>query len=203
MREAGAADTGKVLATLSSAFRDDPVWSWVAPDPASRSTIQEALFAPSVEAAIVRGTLWVTNDVEAAAVYVPPGESETLYEVDPATGESVWAPGLGMLGEHAGVVSELFDLFERTRPSTPEHFYLSLLGTHEDHRGRGIGMALLRETLTLVDRQRRPAYLESTNPGNDARYRSVGFTDFGEFAVPRDGRRIRTMWRAPSEPTGG
>ncbi len=65
--------------------------------------------------------------------------------------------------------------FGEAHPHTEPHYYLSLLGNHQEHRGRGLGMALLRENLTRVDAQRMPAYLESTNPANDHRYQSVGF----------------------------
>lgn len=200
MRLAVGADTTKVLATLSSAFRADPVWAWIAPDPRTRATVHEALFAPSVEAAVVRRTLWVTDDVEAVAVYVPPGQPEVLAPDGYPPAESVWSHGLGMLGPHATAVSELFDRFDQARPAVPEHFYLSLLGTHESHRGRGVGMQLLRETLTQLDDDGHQVYLESTNPSNDARYHSVGFADSGEIALPDGSARIRTMWRESRGP---
>ncbi len=79
------------------------------------------------------------------------------------------------------------------RPSEP-HFYLTLLATHGDHRGRGLGMGLLRENLARLDDLGVPAYLESSNPANDKRYAGVGF-------IPRDtiilatGHPVTTMWR--------
>jgi predicted GNAT family acetyltransferase len=77
------------------------------------------------------------------------------------------------------------------------HYYLSLLGTHDDHRGKGTGMALLRENLARIDAEGAPAYLESTNPANLARYESVGFVRLGEFAAPEGGPTVTTMWRDP------
>jgi GNAT superfamily N-acetyltransferase len=37
------------------------------------------------------------------------------------------------------------------------HYYLSLLGTRDEHRGRGLGMALLKENLARIDAERMPA----------------------------------------------
>jgi hypothetical protein len=56
-------------------------------------------------------------------------------------------------------------------------------------------MALLRENLKLVDAERLPAYLESTNPANDKRYESVGFEKIGSFTTPY-GAVVSTMWRS-------
>jgi predicted N-acetyltransferase YhbS len=59
----------------------------------------------------------------------------------------------------------------------------------------GIGMALLRENLELVDAEHLPAYLESTNDGNIGRYEGVGFERFGAFTLPAGGPAVTTMWR--------
>jgi ribosomal protein S18 acetylase RimI-like enzyme len=85
--------------------------------------------------------------------------------------------------------------FAAARPSVREHYYLSLFGTRPDCRGRGIGMALLATDLARIDAERMPAYLESTNPANLERYRSIGFVDHGEITLPDDGPVVTTMWR--------
>ena len=47
----------------------------------------------------------------------------------------------------------LLERFEANHPSDPRHYYLSLLGTHPDHRGRGKGMSLLAANLAWIDGQ--------------------------------------------------
>ena len=84
---------------------------------------------------------------------------------------------------------------ERIPPTSPT-ITLSILGTHPDHRGHGIGMALVADTLERIDQEHAAAYLESSNPANDARYESVGFVRIGEFAAP-GGPSVATMWRDP------
>ena len=58
-------------------------------------------------------------------------------------------------------------------------------------------MALLADNLARIDREGAAAYLESTNPANLARYRSVGFVDLGSFTLGDDGPVVTTMWREP------
>jgi GNAT superfamily N-acetyltransferase len=93
----------------------------------------------------------------------------------------------------------MFGLFEGHHPPEP-CFYLSLWGTHRDHAGQGLGMALLSECLQLIDETGEPAYLESSNPVNVARYETLGFAPRETFLRP-GGPPVTTMWREP-EPRG-
>jgi len=99
------------------------------------------------------------------------------------------------LGPGADDYLELLTRFDAAHPRDEPHYYLSLLGTHPDHRGKGIGMALLEHDLVLIDAEGLPAYLESSNPANNDRYGGVGFQAVGEFAYPGGGPVVTTMWR--------
>jgi GNAT superfamily N-acetyltransferase len=90
---------------------------------------------------------------------------------------------------------ELLDRFAAAHPHSEPHYYLSLLGTHPDHRGKGIGMQLLAHDLALIDDEHLPAYLESSNLANNQRYARVGFEPIGEFSYPGNGPVVTTMWR--------
>jgi ribosomal protein S18 acetylase RimI-like enzyme len=100
-----------------------------------------------------------------------------------------------LIGERAAPVMELVERFEASHPKEQPHYYLTLLGTHPQYRGRGIGMALLSENLASIDSEGAAAYLESTNPANNRRYERLGFKRMGEFTTPRGERTVTTMWR--------
>jgi GNAT superfamily N-acetyltransferase len=123
----------------------------------------------------------------AVAVWIPPGGAE-LTEAEEARLE----PTL------ARPVLELLHRFEAAHPRERPHYYLSLLGTDPARRGRGLGMRLLAENLALIDAERMPSYLESSNPVNNARYESLGFVQVGEFTTPDDAHVVATMWREPA-----
>jgi len=89
--------------------------------------------------------------------------------------------------------------FEAAHPHDEPHYYLSLFATRPESRGRGIGMALLREDLAAYDAEGVPTYLESSNPANDARYAAVGYRAVGRFEHSSTGAPVTTMWR----PVGG
>jgi len=181
--------------TLAGAFFDDPVWAWVFDDEQRRFDQHLQLWSLFLVGSVEYGWVWVTDRVEAVALWIPPGCDEL-----PPPYEDRLAPlGVELLGERAGLLMEVFDAFETAHPRTAEHFYLSLLGTDPSQRGRGIGMALLRDTLARIDELGAPAYLESSNPTNNERYASVGFERHAEFALPADGPAVTTMWRRATD----
>ena len=194
----GERDIGPVAETLARAFGHDPVWGWVFSDPERRHAQLTALWQLLLEGGVGYGWVWAAPRFEASALWIPPGRPEL-----PEPQASRLEPMLDELaGARRPLVMEVFERFEAAHPRHEDHYYLSLLGTHPEHRGRGTGMALLTENLAAVDAEGAPAYLESTNPGNLDRYRSVGFERIGQFTLPQDGPTVTTMWRDPrSRPT--
>jgi GNAT superfamily N-acetyltransferase len=193
-RLANTADAGAIVATLSGAFEADPIWNWAFPDRSRRPTQYETWFGLFVESAIPNGWVW-TLDQGAVSVWTPPGKSELSEE---ATAKL--EPFLTHeLGGHAESVLQLLERFESAGPKNRDFYYLSWLGTHPDHRGHGLGMDLLAANLARVDAEGMPAYLESTNPANNARYERLGFKPRAEFSTPDGQHTVTTMWRqAPS-----
>jgi len=177
--------------TLAGAFFHDPVWGWVFDDEQRRFDQHVQLWSMFLVGGIDNGWIWVTDRVEAVALWIPPGGEELV----PPYADELAPLGVELLGERAGLLMEVFEGFETAHPRTEEHFYLSLLGTDPAHRGRGIGMGLLRKTLARIDALGAPAYLESSNPANNERYESVGFQRRDEFTLPADGPLVTTMWR--------
>jgi hypothetical protein len=91
-------------------------------------------------------------------------------------------------------VIDLLTRFENSHPRDRPHYYLSLLGVHPDHRGEGLGMALLAENLKRLDSEKL-AFLESSNPGNNQRYERLGYRQVGDFTTLDGERTVATMWR--------
>jgi len=192
-RRAGPDDLPAVAATLAAAFDADPAWTWVFPDPDRRPDQLRAFWMLLLEGAVDLGWVWTTPDAGAATLWIPPGEPE-LAPAQAAREGALWEE---LLGPDVWRATILGEAFERAHPKFPEHYYLSLFGTRPDRRGQGLGMSLLADNLARIDAEGVPAYLESTNPVNLDRYRSVGFADHGEFRLGDDGPAVTTMWRAP------
>jgi GNAT superfamily N-acetyltransferase len=188
-RVATASDVPAVTATLTAAFAGDPLWRWAFPD----LDDLEEMWRISVTSALRYPCLRMFDDATAVAVWIPPGGTELTEQEEADLGPMLRS----RIGDRADAVLELIDRFEQAHPPDPPHYYLSLLGTHPEHRGKGLGMALLAENLASIDAEGMPAYLESSNPANDARYAGVGFRRIGAFTTPDGARTVTTMWREP------
>jgi GNAT superfamily N-acetyltransferase len=191
IRRVGENDAERITELFALAFHDDPTWSWAFPDPAKRLEHHRALWGLLVHSAIPHGWVWSTEDGGAAALWIPPGKPELSPE-DEARVEPLLRTAIG---SHADAVLTLMEHFDHNHPQCEPHYYLSLLGTHPGHRGRGKGMALLAANLEQIDAEGMPAYLESSNRANDERYRRLGFELVGEFSAPDGGPTVGRMWR--------
>jgi GNAT superfamily N-acetyltransferase len=192
VRRADHDDLDGLTRLLSEAFHADPLWRWVFHDEAAL----ELLWRLYIASALRYQWVWVAGDFAAAAVWIPPGGEELTAEEE----EQIEPILRRFVGERTPDVQTLLDRFEAAHPRAEPHYYLSLLGTADRHRGHGIGMALLAESLRAIDEEGMPAYLESTNPANNRRYEAAGFARLGEFTTPDDARTVTTMWRASRPP---
>lgn len=192
-RPATSSDLTAVTETISLAFHDDPTWSWAFPDPVRRQEQYAVLWRFMIAGALRYPWVLMTEACEAVVVWIPPGGTEIAEEDEARVGPLTQQ----LVGDRAGELMELFGLFEAAHPRRTPHYYLSLLGTHPSHAGQGIGMKLLAENLARIDREQMPAYLESSNPGNNHRYQRYGFEAIGEFTPPGSDTPVTTMWRDP------
>jgi GNAT superfamily N-acetyltransferase len=187
IRVATTWDLDGLTETLSAAFETDPLWSWAFPERDDlavwwRFLIGSALRYPWV---------WITGEYAAASVWIPPDGDELTAEEE----ERIEPLLADLAGSRASEILELLERFEASHPREQPHYYLSLLGTHPDHRGSGLGMALLADNLARTDAEGVPAYLESSNPRNNKRYERLGFRQMGEFMTPAGEHTVATMWR--------
>jgi GNAT superfamily N-acetyltransferase len=190
MRVATASDIEPIVATITTAFFNDPLWGPAFPDERLRAEQAAVLWRLCVTSALRYPWTLVTAGAEAAAVWIPPGGTE-LTEQEGDSLEELLSRSAGAASAQS--VMGIFDQLEAAHPDEP-CFYLSLLGVHDDHRGRGLGMGLLAESLARIDALAAPAYLESSNPVNNARYESVGFVARDRITTAT-GHVVTTMWR--------
>jgi GNAT superfamily N-acetyltransferase len=191
-RVAGAGDIDRIVEILTSAFFHDPVWGPAFPDVERRAGQAAGLWRFYVTAVMRYPWTFLTAGGEATAVWIPPGGVELTGDEE-AGMERLLLASTGR--ETTDGILAIMGQFEAVRPREP-HFYLGLIGTHDAHRGNGHGMRLLAENLTTVDAQGAAAYLESSNPANDARYERLGFAPHGSITVAT-GHVMTTMWRPP------
>jgi len=189
-RVATLADTDAIVATITTAFFDDPLWGPAFPDTQQRTVQAGVMWRLHIASALRYPWTLVTPQAEAAAVWIPPGGSELTVQEDREL-ENLLTRSAGPQSSRA--ILDIYDQLEAAHPDEP-CFYLSLLGVHDDYRGQGLGMGLLSESLARIDELGASAYLESSNPINNRRYETVGFTMRDQITVAT-GHVVTTMWR--------
>ncbi len=190
------ADLTALADTLSDAFFDDPVMSWLLKDEDSRARRLVGLFSTQLKAHYFsQGTVWTIPDRSAAALWSPPGHAL----MHPLT-VLAYSPDLvRALGRNTLRAIRTLNHVERQHPKDP-HWYLGVLGTRTASQGKGLGSAVLGPVLARCDKEGIPAYLESSKYSNLAFYRRHGFEVTGEIALPFGGPSVWPMWRDPRTP---
>jgi ribosomal protein S18 acetylase RimI-like enzyme len=190
---AAAGDVITVGRVFGLGFEDDPVLSWVFRDP-GRLVKLTAMFTFLLEDDFVPpGTTWMTEG--AGAAWRPPEASErddahldrffTAMAAAAASDDDFRR--LAVMGQAV----------EAAHPVEP-HWYLGVIATLPDHRGRGLGSALLAASLEVVDATHQPAYLESSNPRNISLYERHGFEVTGRIEIDTADDVFMTAMRRPA-----
>jgi RimJ/RimL family protein N-acetyltransferase len=196
VRPARRANVRELAGVLGRAFYADPVMMWMLPINNAR-----AKGLPTGFASIMRHHFLARDASEvasrdgvigAAALWDPPGQWKT-------TRREEWLMKPGFLWAYRSRVpaaEKLLGLMKEHHPEEP-HWYLMIVGSDPTVRGGGFGRAFMQSRLDRCDAEGVPAYLENTNPQNEAFYMRCGFEVSGEIKLPDGGPSIRPMWRSP------
>jgi GNAT superfamily N-acetyltransferase len=169
-------DQTAAIDAIVRAFAADPVARWTWPDAQQFLAAMPRLVRAFGGRSFDHGGALGVGEPPAiacagAALWLSPGiepDEEALVEVMEST----------VAAAHRDEVFATFEGMAKYHPEEP-HWYLPMIGVDPAHQGKGYGDALMRTALARCDRDRVPAYLESTNPRNISLYRRHGFEPIG------------------------
>jgi len=194
VRKAEAVEVGPAAEALARAFYADPCWGHLLRDDGVRADRLLTYFEADLFNLVPEHReLWVTDDLSGAAVWAAPGRWEV--PVGAALRELPAMPRV--FGWRLPLATRALVQLVRRHPRRPEHWYLHYLGVVPERQGRGLGGMLMRPVLERCDRERLPAYLESSTERNRALYERNGFVLTDTFNMPGRGPLVRQMWREP------
>jgi GNAT superfamily N-acetyltransferase len=184
-----ATESARAYATLTSAYRDDPVHRWLYPDDDSYTENLPTLMSAVGGSAFEMTTAWHLDDYSAVALWVPPGVEPDAERIGAVLFETV------PTDKHP----EMFGTLEQTDAARPQypHWYLPFFGVESAKQGQGLGSQLLASCLEYIDLGGLPAYLLAPNPRNIPYLERFGFVVTGEaqegeapalFVMNREGR---------------
>jgi GNAT superfamily N-acetyltransferase len=191
VRAATPDELGTLAAVLGRAYADDPVWSWVYPQP-DRTRRLARMFRSLLRAMQDRGATVLTDEARRGAAVWQRSSARSLG----ALGSARVAAAMVASGARVRRGQAVMRAIEQRHPREP-HWYLAVLGTDPAHWGKGVGSALVRHVLDDPARGDGPAYLETETAANVPFYERHGFRVVGELDVPGGGPHLWLMWRDP------
>ena len=173
---------------FARAFADDPVNRWMF----NGAVIQGAYSTLARWVYIPRGIVYTSRDQTAGAMWLPPGVKKDL----PVAGNLAMAHALVTNGGLGAVKNAL--IFEqavmKARPPG-EYYYLGFIAVLPGQQGRGLGGQMMQPGLTLCERDKMPALLESTKEANIPFYERFGFKVSRKIEPGHGCPPLWQMWR--------
>jgi ribosomal protein S18 acetylase RimI-like enzyme len=174
VRPAAPTDRERILDVTTSAFVTEPAFAHFFAD--SYDAHARTFLGFLVDLRLAGGLVWV-EEVDGAVVAV-----------------SMWDPP-------GGPRLDAYDAAVHDLAPPGDHFYLGVIASDPEARGRGHGSAVLLPGLGAADAAGLPTYLETGTEGNVGFYTRFGFDVSHELDLG-DGTRIWCLTRPPAASSG-
>jgi GNAT superfamily N-acetyltransferase len=195
VRLASPADRDRAVATLIAAFAVDSVMRWIIPDDATYPAKAAAFFSFMFDARVAVDGAWVTDGVEAVALWSPPRDAAPEWE------ERAWERVAAVMApDEIDRCDRWNAAIAPLHPTTP-HWTLGLLATAPQHQGGGFGPAVARPGIEAADAAGLAAVLDTGVERNVALYERMGFVVTAIVDEP-DVPKAWFMRRDPSSERG-
>jgi ribosomal protein S18 acetylase RimI-like enzyme len=181
------------VATLVSAFAEDPVAVHLFPDPARRPAGMAHIFRMTLRFGKHYGRVEVIQSCGAVAVWVRPEYTTPSWWRLVRAGCLASPFAVGGSATRRMLAFEHFISGRRMQTMAGPHWFLSCLGVRPDQQGQGLGAALIRQGLQHVRATGIPCYLETANVRNLAFYQKNGFRLVGEQHQPSAGPGVWSL----------
>jgi GNAT superfamily N-acetyltransferase len=191
VRRASVEDRANVVANVAAAFAQDPAWAFMLGDEYKRLAPQfaGALF----DTRVLSGSVWVSDDLAAVAMWDPPERSEEAVE----HARRSWARYREVAGEAAFARHTSYNAAVAGASPAGPYWYLGVLATEPSRQCEGLASAVLGPVLEEADRDGLGCCLETSTMSNRRFYERRGFTQATPVILP-DGPPTWWLRRGPA-----
>jgi len=187
IRRIKTSEIDEVAAFISAGYYDDIFFHWVVDSDEDRLQVVTNYYkvylsaegcvshvAENINGEIVGATVWLPDDVD-AGIY---------HEINSVT------------GAYSNRFQAVADMSHESEPTERPFFQLVGFVVDSKLRGMGIGVALLKFHLDILDEKKIPTYLEASTPyfGNGV-YGKFGYEMYGDLMVFSETAVLYPLWR--------
>jgi ribosomal protein S18 acetylase RimI-like enzyme len=187
IKQASSKDIPNIIDTVALAFTADPFVRWIYPDPNQYLSHIHKLAILFAGKAFDHGTVHYVEGYRGTALWLPP-------DIHPDEDALVAHMNNSILEPSREAVFAVFEQMEESHPDE-SHWYLPVLAVDPAQQNNGYGSRLLEYANKMFDKERIPAYLESSNPRNISLYKRHGYEVITE--IPAGDSPVTPMVRQP------
>lgn len=198
VRPASTSDREGILDVASAAFVTEPAFAHFFAD--AYDAHARGFLGFLLDLRIAGGLAWVEEVdgiVVAVSMWDPPGGPQ----LDAAHQQALWRAAADQFGSAIEARLDAYDAAVHDLAPEGDHYYLGVIASAPDARGRGHGSAVLRPGLEAADASGLPTYLETGTEGNVGFYTRFGFSVSHELDLD-DGTTIWCLTRPPAASLG-
>ena len=198
VRPAFTRDRERILDVACAAFVTEPAFAHFFAD--AYDAHARVFLGFLLDLRIAGGLAWVEevdDVVVAVSMWDPPGG----VRLDAAHQEALWRAAADQFGPMIEARLDAYDAAVHDLAPPGDHYYLGVIASDPEARGRGHGAAVLRPGLEAADESGLPTYLETGTEGNVGFYTRFGFGVSHELDLG-DGTTIWCLTRPPATTSG-
>ena len=185
-------ETEKVAEFIAGRYFDDTFFHWVVPEPADRIPTVKAYYIEYISCEGSVCHVAETNDGKliGATVWLPD-------DLDPAVSERIYKA----VGKYAPNYKEISRQSYDSCPPMSPFYELVAVVADKEMQGQGIGGALLKYHLDILDKAGISTYLEASTPYHGKGiYAKFGYQQCGELMHFSDTAILYPLWRPAKKP---
>jgi GNAT superfamily N-acetyltransferase len=189
-------DLGQASVVMARAFRNDPLWRYMFPDPRRRDRYLGEFFTAMLAFSMGSKHVYaVGRPIEGVAIWSPPDRSNPGLSAMAAARflKLSFSPFLLAAFKARRVLFPSIRM--RRKYAFRPHYYLEAVGVLPEAQGRERASQLIRPFLSLADKRRTGVYTETMTPANVGLYEHYGFTCVEKHRISGTGLTIWAFYR--------
>ena len=196
VRPAEQRDVPRIAATLTVALADSRWTRWALPDDGRMQRLTRLHELDAGHRGVATRTAWVTEDVDAVAVWEPPPGAEGTAPLPDDVRAALDQELPYLSAERISAVRDTAALVAAARPSE-SHWWLAHLGVRPSARRRGLAAAVLAPALLRCDADGVPAAAAVHSWASVRFLRGFGFEATAELRTADDELPLWVLVRRP------